>query len=167
MMPLDPCSPGKWFPTEFIDSTCRLAQSLWHLTGTVGWGAWHQPSWPAPHPLPREQRRRLLSWCDLGESRRLSLPPVALQPGGLPLPQLSCHLPAFPPNRAGGKGPPSRAGSASSRPPGMGELGDLGLASVSPPAPGPLVIGTCPGELSPLRWFPRDSQGAWASDHRA
>lgn len=92
-------------------------------------------SLPSPHsplPLPGEQRRWRLSWGDLGESLRLSSPPVALQPGGLPLPQLSCHLPAFPPNRAGGEGPPpSRAGSASSRPPGMGELGDLGPAGIS------------------------------------
>lgn len=39
MMSLDPSSPGKWFSTEFIDSTHSLAQSLGQLTEMVVRGA--------------------------------------------------------------------------------------------------------------------------------
>lgn len=88
-MPLDPCSPGKWFPTEFIDSTFRLAQSLGYLTGMVGCGCLASAQLACAPPLPGEQRgvsEALLATCSPA-TQRTSPAPVILPFACLPTEQ--------------------------------------------------------------------------------
>lgn len=101
----------------------------------VGWGCLASAQLACASPLPGEQRRvseALLATCSPA-TRRTSPAPAVLPFACLPTEQSRRERP-----------PASSAGSASTRLPGMGELGDLGLSQHLPSSTWPTGLWNLP-----------------------